>query len=462
MHGPACDGSVSVGAAIDDAGAAAAGATEAQGGTALVVSLLVMLIVLAMSAGLIVATRSGQRVATAFKNQQSAFEVAVAGLESAREVIRAERFNDSSSTSFTSMLRAAAANGTTLVDSVSRASFGASTNGFVNDTSPRNTPRVGPSLLDGASYQVFLTNGGADAVTSITDTDDTVTLTAFGSGPNGIGFAVVQAVYAPDPALNVPPLPAIITMPGRSINIGLPNSQATMNGDGGGSPPDNKCYADIAVTNSALKAGVVHEMKRGSNYTTCIPGGSGAQSGLNAVDNFIQGLNPYDGSYNTPNLQPGDTNLTRVAYLMSLYAQLRAVADYTEASGSIDFGSTTRPTLVVYDGDLTLGPGAHYGTLVVKGRLTLDGDASYTGAIYAIGPGNVVRNGGGSGRWCGGMLIANTDVPDSSDGSLVGTPTFSSNGGGSAEFAAACPFASAGGLPRFRRPLKRLSFQQLR
>jgi Tfp pilus assembly protein PilX len=435
---------------------------SSRAGSALVVSLLITLIVLVIGAGLAVSTRSGERVATAFKNQQNSFEVAVAGLENAREAIRAARFNDSLSTSFTSMLQSVAAGGTTLVDSTARTNFGATTNGAVNGTSPQNTPKLGPSTLDGSSYQVFLTNAGADAVTSTTDTDDTVTLTSFASGPNTIGFTLVQAVYTPDPTVNVPPLPGILTMPGRNISINLPNSQATMDGNGGGSPPNNKCYADIAVTNSALKAGVHGQMKRDQNYTTCVPGTGGTQNGINAVDNFISGTNPYDGTTNTPNLQPGDTNLLSVSYLTGLYTQLRAVADYTEASGSIDFGTATRPTLVVYNGNLTVGPGQHYGILVVKGNLTLDGNADYTGAIYAIGPGYVLRNGGGNGRWCGGLLIANTDTPDASINSLVGTPTYTTPGGGNAQFGAACPSANAGGLVRFARPLKRLSFQQLR
>ncbi len=386
-----------------------------QAGSALVVSLLTMLIVFVISTGLAVSSRSGERVASAFKNQQNSFEVAVAGLENAREAVRAARFNDPLSTTFTPMLQSVAASGTTLVDSTARANFGATTNGAVNGTSPQNTPALGPSSLDGSIYQVFLTNDGADAVTSTTDTDEKITLTSFASGPNTIGFTVVQGVYVPDPALNVPPLPALMVLPGRSINLNLPNSQATMNGNGGGTLPNNKCYADIAVSNSALKAGVEGQMKRDSNYTTCIPGRSGTQNGINAVDNFISGVNPYDGSTNTPNLQAGSANLTSVSYLTSLYGQLRAVADYTESSSSIDFGTATAPTLVVYNGNLTVGPGAHYGILMVKGNLTLDGNASYTGAVYAIGPGNVLRNGGGNGQWCGGMLIANTDTPDSSN-----------------------------------------------
>jgi Tfp pilus assembly protein PilX len=437
-------------------------ASLGQAGSALVVSLLLTMIVLVISTGLAVSTRGGERIASAFKNQQSAFEVAVAGLENAREAIRAARFNDSLSTSFTTMLESAAASGTTLVDSTARSSFGAATNGAVNGTSPENTPQLGPTSLDGSSYQVFLTNAGADAVTSTTDTDDTVTLTSFASGPNTIGFAVVQAAYAPDPLLDVPTIPGLLTMPGRDISLNLPNSQATMDGNGGGTPPNNKCYATIAVTNSSLKGGVQGKMKRDSNYTTCIPGSSGTQEGIDAVDNFLQGINPYDGSTNTPNLQAGDTNLTSVSYLTSLYTQLRAVADYTEASGSIDFGSASRPTLVVYDGDLRVGPGQHYGILIVKGNLTLDGNAAYTGSIFAIGPGYVLRDGGGNGYWCGGLLIANTDTPDASNSSLVGTPTYTTPGGGDAQFGAACPAANAGGLVRFGRPLKRLSFQQLR
>jgi hypothetical protein len=106
--------------------------------------------------------------------------------------------------------------------------FGSTTNGFTNGTSPQNTPTLGPATFDGSSYLVFLTNGGADAVTSTTDTDDTITLTSFASGPNQIGFTVLQAVYAPDSKINLPTLPGLLTMPGRSISLNLPNSHATM------------------------------------------------------------------------------------------------------------------------------------------------------------------------------------------------------------------------------------------
>ncbi len=54
----------------------------------------------------------------------------------------------------------------------------------------------GPTSLENGSFQVFLTNDPTDGVTNTTDTNESITLTSFGSGPNTIGFSVVQAVYA--------------------------------------------------------------------------------------------------------------------------------------------------------------------------------------------------------------------------------------------------------------------------
>jgi len=67
----------------------------------------------------------------------------------------------------------------------------------------------------------------------------------------------------------------------------------------------------------------------------------------------------------------------------------------------------------------------------------MKGTPGYTGAIYVIGAGAVERKGGGNGQInCGGMLITNTVVLDSQN--------------------------SAGDWGRFSRPLKRVTFQQLR
>src|SRR5215213_53067 len=83
------------------------------------------------------------------------------------------------------------------------------------------------------------------------------------------------------------------------------------------------------------------------------------------------------------------------------------------------------------DGDLTLGPGnpTGQGTLIVTGRLTLDGNFNFNGVIMVLGEGEVYRSGGGHGNLYGAMFIAkfaaagaNTDV--------FGAPVFDTSGGG--------------------------------
>jgi hypothetical protein len=85
------------------------------------------------------------------------------------------------------------------------------------------------------------------------------------------------------------------------------------------------------------------------------------------------------------------------------------------------------------DGDLTLGPGnpTGQGTLIVTGKLTLDGNFQWNGVIMVLGTGEVYRSGGGHGNIYGAMYIAkfsatglNTDV--------FGAPTFDTSGGGTA------------------------------
>lgn len=444
-------------------------------GSALVTALLVMLIVVLVSTGMALSTRGGERAATAFSNQQTSFEIAIAGLETAREFVRYQRFSVAPAADFSAVLKAAANNTTTLVDSTQLSIFG-TTNGFTKDSSLTNTiPLVAPTVLNGGSYQVFVTNSSrnGELVTSTNDKDDTVTLTSFGSGPNSIGFSVVQGVYAPDPRLDVPRLPALLTMPGRTIaRLDLPNSNAsTMDGNNGASPPT--CYATLGITMSGQAPtdpwGTIDTAmgNRDNNYHSCNPSGGSTLSGMNSVDNFISGNNPYTNTNNTPVFGAGSTNLTSVSYLNGLVTQLSAagVADYVGVdTGSVNLGTAAAPRVNVINGNFSLGANTNgYGILVVTGILSMNGTPGFHGVIYVIGAGRVDRVGGGNGVInCGGMLLANTNAPDSVNPALVGPPWYQINGGGTSDFYASCPANEDGDLARFGRALNRLSFQQLR
>jgi hypothetical protein len=86
--------------------------------------------------------------------------------------------------------------------------------------------------------------------------------------------------------------------------------------------------------------------------------------------------------------------------------------------------------LTFVDGDLTLGPGSPtgQGTLIVTGKLTLDGNFNFNGVIMVLGAGSVYRSGGGHGNIYGAMFVAKFSDTDT----LFGAPTFDTSGGGTA------------------------------
>jgi hypothetical protein len=66
----------------------------------------------------------------------------------------------------------------------------------------------------------------------------------------------------------------------------------------------------------------------------------------------------------------------------------------------------------------------------VTGTLTLSGNCSYDGLIFALGTGRIERNGGGNGVINGGILLA-AFGPTST--TFDGSPAFATNGGGNSD-----------------------------
>ena len=83
------------------------------------------------------------------------------------------------------------------------------------------------------------------------------------------------------------------------------------------------------------------------------------------------------------------------------------------------------------DGDVTLGPGSPtgQGTLIVTGKLTLDGNFQWNGVIMVLGTGEVYRSGGGHGDIFGALFVAKFPAagPDTDQ---FGAPVFDTSGGG--------------------------------
>ena len=489
------------------------GKNQTERGVALVTALLLTLMIVVMGAGLIVSSRGAQRVETGFKNQQRTFEVAVAGLERAREILRQCRFdyinsNGSSSPSCSTIsnkLDIAAGADDTLVDVTSIAAFEAGGGLSVDDV-----PLINDTVLGDVTYRVYLTNdpwddppGGATVKTdgAVPDGKNVVTLTAFARGANNEGFTAAQAIFRTGTPFPFPQLPGLITLPGPDANYTL-SGGGTLDIDGNfGDPP---CYAAIATSSNAASGDIRDEIpnSKQDQFHTCTPGGGGnleAHDVPGSVENFLDtathGANPYfttdPGEANDPQLvnptspellgaingcSGDDRDFIRRDCMEGLRSKIETLANDLTASGKgyrgtspTDFGTPSNPKVVVDTNDLDLGPGTYGGTLLVMGNLTLHGNVNYTGLIMSIGNGNVRRNGGGSGSLCGGILVVDVN-PNSQPGDnfltasptkLVGIPDYDHRGGGNTN-QMKCELALQGELQDWALPMARIAFQQLR
>jgi hypothetical protein len=99
---------------------------------------------------------------------------------------------------------------------------------------------------------------------------------------------------------------------------------------------------------------------------------------------------------------------------------------FTTKPPASDMGTIGAPKLTFVDGDVDLGPGDNgTGLLVVTGKITMRGNTSFRGVIFALGSGEVSRNGGGNGTISGGIVVAKFDATGG-----FGAPIFTTNGGG--------------------------------
>lgn len=267
---------------------------------------------------------------------------------------------------------------------------------------------AGETLLDASgqevgTYHVFLRNDVVDAETSTADTNDVVTLLSIAR--IGDGIKTIETVVKRG---SFPPIPAALTLNGEVEDFDPSNSNIfDIDGnDAGGGPAENA----IGVISPADDAAVSAEIPaiREDQYT----GVSGATPDVEDVSGDLAGI------------------LTSVAGLESLVESMvdNATDLYEPGFGNVasigNIGGPNDYRAVVVNGDCEFGPGNGYGTLVVRGDLTFEGNFSWNGLILVIGQGNVYWNGGGIGQIEGGMFLADTrndPTPGNPLGALLAT-----------------------------------------
>jgi len=174
------------------------------------------------------------------------------------------------------------------------------------------------------------------------------------------------------------------------------------------------------------------------------------------VNNVIDGCDP-DGSNCTgsgPNVTPGDPAILGNDNTPSFLKDVASAREFLYGSegmkqAAINQGRyfTSGPAAIAsdaglgasnpdgvftfVDGDLVLGPGSPtgQGTIIVTGKLTLNGNFQWNGVIMVLGTGEVYRSGGGHGDIFGAMFVAKFPTSGANTDQF-GAPVFDTSGGG--------------------------------
>jgi len=174
------------------------------------------------------------------------------------------------------------------------------------------------------------------------------------------------------------------------------------------------------------------------------------------VNNVIDGCDP-DGSNCTgsgPNVTPGDPAILGNDNTPSFLKDVASAREFLYGSEGMkqaainqgryfnsgaaaiasDAGlgaSNPDGVFTFVDGDLVLGPGSPtgQGTIIVTGKLTLNGNFQWNGVIMVLGTGEVYRSGGGHGDIFGAMFVAKFPTSGANTDQF-GAPVFDTSGGG--------------------------------
>ena len=174
------------------------------------------------------------------------------------------------------------------------------------------------------------------------------------------------------------------------------------------------------------------------------------------VNNVIDGCDP-DGSNCTgsgPNVTPGDPAVLDGGNTPSFLKDVASAREFLYGSegmkqlainqgryfsnaadayaSTAGLGASNPDGVYTFvDGDLVLGPGSPtgQGTLIVTGKLTLNGNFQWNGVIMVLGQGEVYRSGGGHGDIFGAMFVAKFPT-NGANTDQFGAPVFDTSGGG--------------------------------
>ena len=317
-----------------------------QDGFILIAALTLMATLVLVGATTYIVSSSNAKVGTNFKTNQIALQVAMAGTERAREILRAANALSINTDSFSEELAARVGSNGQLNDSLSITDD----LNVITDNTNSASMTVGNTNV---SYVVYVTNDREDANgwLNATDANRRALLTSIATGPNN-SRAIVQTVVEVFPMVSSP---------------------ATIYTKG-----------DVTGNGSSLKVSGIDACNGGTNLDAIYAKGDWNPNGSPQITGAVT--------------EYGDTELDIAGMISKLKAS--ATVKLTEDQNNTTYGSeahyqivysnTSSPTNV---NGLKLNGVTGHGILIVDGDLELGGGFNWNGIILATGA--VKLNGGG-------------------------------------------------------------------
>ena len=481
-----------------------------QRGVALVAAILTLVLIAAITAGMIILSTTNTNISANFKDEQRAFFASKAGIEEARDRLRLNAANT---------IRTAGTLPATLLGGSGSVLY------ILN---PLNGETVAPwNGNSTTSYRDDEICKESSSITCSTPTGTTPALPQLSSCTGWCNSVTADSTYAPSPVFDWKWVRITLKQNNQisPFNINGSSSstyntyQACWNGTNeyadatlGCTAPGEPVYVltALAVTPGGSRRMIQTEVAEDKvNFTApsalTMPGTTDTFSGGNSngwgvsgvdtatpgcgsqttgppvpaigvpnagditlVDGGIPGgrTGNYPGTGSSPNVvnvsSTAPPNLQTVPGLQSLVSQIQANVTQPVLTGNVSGlsnpGTASAPQIIVVDGNLTLsGSLTGYGILVVTGApgnaggtLNISGSVNWNGLILVTGQG--VFNSSGTPQYNGAIVVAQTTDALGNPLSVLGPPTanFNINGGGNGgvQYSSGC-LANATNLSTF-------------
>lgn len=269
-------------------------------------------------------------------------------------------------------------------------------------------------------YLAFVTNDPAEGISTTTDTNDLVMITSIGLGPNRSTEIVQAIVQRRDLTPELPP--ATITLLGPEVEFeGGSSSAHSYSGDDCLHGIPNFSVPVVGVINDEAEA----DAEEGIHYGDWDPklddyeGPEYASATWTREDTFVNLNDPTDPALLANDFDGLGDMWSDCEAMHEFVETMREIADVVccnepvcASDAECVIPATLYSNVIFVDGDYEINPPGGSATLVVTGEVRYDGQASWSGMIYAFGTGRFVQKGSGNGLISGAIMVANIAGPD--------------------------------------------------